>query len=413
MARRKRRRNESSRAGTNGGRNYEAEVRQYGPNYYQAGWELLKSRGPRCIGCPNGEGSTPLSAVRDLIARTNKESGLNIKMSDVTIVRINHGADGKSKRRRNVDPLTVAATSASLAYNLSVARDLKELKKGRKNPWERIPGGTYILTLDGHPVSMVSKETHGSGETLYRVYSAVKEANRRWDEVGWRGTMATAKRLAESHFLTSRQKKRKNPVEWSRLITEGAGTALGGVIGAAIGKPIVDSVKKALKSRKNPGGLTWAQAMSQAGGDPKKASAIYAGRKNPTLLLASNPTKRRNKGRPGRKTRKKILDPDKFANDAAYKKALKMYERFFGGDRPAEVIAVEAPRGTPKYLVALGESREVTYKPADHTSKKGPEFFHHFGEEGGDRPLLVTDATGKYLGYVGGSWYITPEGIRD
>lgn len=63
---------------------------------------------------------------------------------------------------------------------------------------------------------------------------------------------------------------------------------------------------------------------------------------------------------------------------------------------------------------SFGEIREIEYEAIKpHLGHKRPTiFFHHMGEEGGKRPELVSDGAGG-LKIKGGSYYITPEGIRD
>ena len=85
-----------------------------------------------------------------------------------------------------------------------------------------------------------------------------------------------------------------------------------------------------------------------------------------------------------------------------------MYDNFFEGDEPAEILEVDVPPGTPKYLVSLGRAPDVSYKPPNHVKKKGIPFLHEWES----KPLLVTDSTGKYLGYVDGDWKITGRGIE-
>ena len=134
--------------------------------------------------------------------------------------------------------------------------------------------------------------------------------------------------------------------------------------------------------------LAWSMSVS------KRLKELEGKRKNPTLLIATNP------GKPVK------ID----ANDPAFKAALKMYRKFHLNADPKEVIPVRVPKGTPKYLIGLGRAPEVTYLP-DHGPKSyGPPFLHSFD----DPPFLATDATGEYLGYVGmGRKYrITPEGIH-
>lgn len=63
---------------------------------------------------------------------------------------------------------------------------------------------------------------------------------------------------------------------------------------------------------------------------------------------------------------------------------------------------------------SFGEIREIEYEAVKpHLGHKRPTiFFHKMGEEGGKRPELVSDGAGG-LKIKGGTYYITPEGIRD
>jgi len=285
-----------------------------------------------------------------------------------------------------IDPLSVGIQSASLAYFLAVARELKEIRKGarRTNP-----------DLAGR----------------------IERLERKLVEVG--------------------SDPRANPINWPETIALGAGTAIGGAVGAAIAEPVLASLRK--KKRKNPLTATqrkrlsnyrsrvddldvrlaktrsWSKnhknltsrrlklerkiedLMSKAR-DGCEDAVEEAKRTNPTLLIASNPQN---------------SDPAAHEHKKAYKKALRKYREFFGED-PPEVIEVPDPPGSklPEYMIALGRSQEVMYKPDDHTSKKGVPFVHKFGEEGGKQPYLVTDPSGRLLAYADGS-YRVDDWIRD
>lgn len=57
--------------------------------------------------------------------------------------------------------------------------------------------------------------------------------------------------------------------------------------------------------------------------------------------------------------------------------------------------------------VPLGEVISITYwAKKDHLGSSEDPWEHHFGDEGGDRPLLVYDHLNKKLELVGGSYYI-------
>ncbi len=63
---------------------------------------------------------------------------------------------------------------------------------------------------------------------------------------------------------------------------------------------------------------------------------------------------------------------------------------------------------------SFGQIREIEYEAIKpHLGHKRPTiFFHNMGEEGGKRPELRADGAGG-LKIQGGTYYITPEGIRD
>lgn len=63
---------------------------------------------------------------------------------------------------------------------------------------------------------------------------------------------------------------------------------------------------------------------------------------------------------------------------------------------------------------SFGQIREIEYEAIKpHLGHKRPTiFFHEMGEEGGKRPELRADGAGG-LKIQGGTYYITPEGIRD
>lgn len=63
---------------------------------------------------------------------------------------------------------------------------------------------------------------------------------------------------------------------------------------------------------------------------------------------------------------------------------------------------------------SFGQIKEIEYEAIKpHLGHKRPTiFFHNMGEEGGKRPELRADGAGG-LKIQGGTYYITPEGIRD
>jgi hypothetical protein len=72
-------------------------------------------------------------------------------------------------------------------------------------------------------------------------------------------------------------------------------------------------------------------------------------------------------------------------------------------------------RRNPDGAIDMGEIKVIEYyADKQHLTGNGDEvlWYHHLGEEGGQKPHLVVDAEG--LGHIeGGDYYIRPEGIRD
>mgnify|MGYP001145670713 CR=1 FL=1 len=82
-----------------------------------------------------------------------------------------------------------------------------------------------------------------------------------------------------------------------------------------------------------------------------------------------------------------------------------------GGDQSLDARALHLPE---KDLAVVGTLHSVTYR-----TRKGFDGFelvdyqHEFGEDGGERPLLLYDALNQRLLIAGGSYQIKPEGIVD
>ena len=70
-----------------------------------------------------------------------------------------------------------------------------------------------------------------------------------------------------------------------------------------------------------------------------------------------------------------------------------------------------------KYKIVLGEVYSIGYFTDKHhltgpkEQKRGPPYEHKFGEQGGERPLLVYDTVNGRVELVGGSYEIRDEGI--
>jgi hypothetical protein len=80
-----------------------------------------------------------------------------------------------------------------------------------------------------------------------------------------------------------------------------------------------------------------------------------------------------------------------------------------GGDQSVDPRQLGLPE---KDLITLGVLHSVTYRT--QKSFDGFElvdYQHEFGEEGGERPLLLYDALSQRLLIAGGSYHIKPEGI--
>jgi hypothetical protein len=373
---------------------------------------------------------------------------------------------GKSKRKNPVDPLIAAATATGLAYNLSVSRELRNLrkKKTRENPLRQmlmegaasaagymIGQGIGTKVVDSFKGKNLKKNLFDDKKR--RKNPAVSAAQRRLFGAALaykRGektkVSGAAKRIANSmserkirDFATGKQETRESRLmkdvskssremdrTWAERLKQLPYGSLSQRSDAdqrkALEAGVIDedgSLTRIAKRRGYESPLKFARLVMKNWRAGKKAvlnkktgkqsrvtkelmyKALFAvdmnkGRRaNPTLLVARNPTRG--------SLRSKF---DK--NSKGFKDAMKMYDEFFEGDEPAEVVEVDVPPGTPKYLVSLGRAPDVSYKPPDHVKKKGIPFLHEWDKP----PLLVTDATGKYLGYVDGDWEITGRGIE-
>jgi hypothetical protein len=68
----------------------------------------------------------------------------------------------------------------------------------------------------------------------------------------------------------------------------------------------------------------------------------------------------------------------------------------------------------PKGLLALGEVTEIGYFERKKVEDFRPtEYYHHFGEENGKRPILVYDSSNKQIHLVGGDYRTLWSGINN
>lgn len=99
---------------------------------------------------------------------------------------------------------------------------------------------------------------------------------------------------------------------------------------------------------------------------------------------------------------------------------------FSGGDQELDVQEVLVELGyshdeiealTQRYKVVLGEVYSIGYFTDKHhltgpkEQKRGTPYEHKFGEQGGERPMLVYDTVNKRVELVGGGYEIRDEGI--
>lgn len=87
---------------------------------------------------------------------------------------------------------------------------------------------------------------------------------------------------------------------------------------------------------------------------------------------------------------------------------------FIGGNQTTDLDPFGLKRTLPKDYVVLGEVRQITY----HTSKlfhnfAPTDYWHNFGDEGGERPMLEYDTQNRLLYLTGGSYQVRPEGISN
>lgn len=99
---------------------------------------------------------------------------------------------------------------------------------------------------------------------------------------------------------------------------------------------------------------------------------------------------------------------------------------FKGGDQEIDVEELLGELGyedeeiealTARYKVVLGEVYSIGYFTDKHhltgpkEQKRGTPYEHKFGEQGGERPMLVYDTVNKRVELVGGGYEIRDEGI--
>ena len=108
-----------------------------------------------------------------------------------------------------------------------------------------------------------------------------------------------------------------------------------------------------------------------------------------TLMLVNPPTKE-SLFRDAKKINRKITKKE-------FSAALRQYWQQHHA-LPDSVSKVDVPGVSEKIkvLVTIGNVKEIRYKPTTKSSRKYPHIYKHRTDE-----ILVTDASGKYQGFVG------------
>jgi hypothetical protein len=104
-------------------------------------------------------------------------------------------------------------------------------------------------------------------------------------------------------------------------------------------------------------------------------------------------------------------NPEDEELDENPREAFDFYRDFHWGREPKRVRHVPISP-TPKELVKLGVLEAVTYS-AKKGAGKLADYIHHFGEEGGKKPVLAADPRTKRLHVLGGDYDIESAGIID
>lgn len=91
---------------------------------------------------------------------------------------------------------------------------------------------------------------------------------------------------------------------------------------------------------------------------------------------------------------------------------IQLHEDFLG--RPIdEVELIEVPAWFPDDLMAAGKVVAIEYETTkDHLDGVPTIYRHEYAEEYGERPTMAFSPEGETV-FVGGDWWITPEGIRN
>lgn len=90
---------------------------------------------------------------------------------------------------------------------------------------------------------------------------------------------------------------------------------------------------------------------------------------------------------------------------------------FVGGDQSFPWREIEGATDTGKNIVLVGPVCEIDYFADKHhldgpkSQKNGITYFHEFGDEGGELPVLLYDTRNEKLLFVDGEYTIEPEGI--
>ena len=87
---------------------------------------------------------------------------------------------------------------------------------------------------------------------------------------------------------------------------------------------------------------------------------------------------------------------------------------FVGGRQAIDLKALRLDHLLPKDHVLIGDVRQITYYTCKVFHDFEPiRYYHNFGDEGGERPMLMYDVHNRLLYLVGGSYQVKPEGISN
>jgi len=284
-----------------------------------------------------------------------------------------------------------------------------------------------------------SKETYDTGAPVAEYFPVFEEwaANSQYGyALSWHKTKAEAIQAARDYYKDKPELTATIRNPFLESVVEGLATGTGITLGAGMVAPLVAKrVQRALKGVK--GVVDKGKGNKNPSSDSLRNATTLAeqfhGRPSREIIeILEQDTQRDNFAMLGDLQELELVLDGKSAlpigfkgngnnNDtvflAADPEGNQLY--FIGGDQalPLDDIDMLTEAEREKDLVTVGQVHSITYFADKHhldgpaEQKDGTSYWHVFGEDGGEKPILVYDKLNERMQLVGGSYRVEDRGI--